>query len=88
VGDIARAVIGLVGSGSTVNVGARPGEKFHETLVTAEEAARSRYLGDTIVIGAEKAESGIWDGYTSDSAPRLKIDGVRSMIEPYVMGGR
>lgn len=75
-------------------VGIRPGEKLHETLISAEEARRTSDLGELLVIwpefafhtGAVSSRPGtpVPDGfeYSSDSAsPRLGLDETREMLE-------
>lgn len=75
-------------------VGIRPGEKLHETLISAEEARRTSDLGDVLVIWPEfqfhATLSGIRPGtpvpegfvYSSDQAePRLDLAATRAMVE-------
>jgi UDP-N-acetylglucosamine 4,6-dehydratase len=75
-------------------VGIRPGEKLHETLISAEEARRTSDLGDVLVIWPEfqfhTTLSGVRPGtpvpedfvYSSDSAePRLDLAATRAMVE-------
>lgn len=76
------------------SVGIRPGEKLHETLISAEEARRTSDIGDLLVIWPEfqfhQTLSGIRPGtpvpddfvYSSDSAqPRLDLDATRAKVE-------
>jgi len=76
------------------SVGIRPGEKLHETLISAEEARRTSDLGDVLCIWPEfhfhTTMSGVRPGkpvpddfvYSSDSAlPRLDLDATRAMLE-------
>jgi UDP-N-acetylglucosamine 4,6-dehydratase len=75
-------------------VGIRPGEKLHETLISAEESRRTSDLGDVLVIWPEfqfhQTLSGIRPGipvpegfeYSSDRAePRLGLDETRAKVE-------
>jgi UDP-N-acetylglucosamine 4,6-dehydratase len=75
-------------------VGIRPGEKLHETLISAEEARRTSDLGDVLVIWPEfqfhTTLRGIHPGtpvpedfvYCSDRAePRLDLEATRAMVE-------
>ena len=75
-------------------VGIRPGEKLHETLISAEEARRTSDLGDVLVIWPEfqfrATLSGVRPGkpvpedfvYSSDRAePRLDLAATRAMVE-------
>lgn len=75
-------------------VGIRPGEKLHETLISAEEARRTSDLDDVLVIWPEFQFHGsvsdlrpgipVPDGfvYSSDRAePRLDLAATRAMVE-------
>jgi UDP-N-acetylglucosamine 4,6-dehydratase len=75
-------------------VGIRPGEKLHETLISAEEVRRTCDLGDVLVVWPEfqfhSSLTSVRPGtpvpddfvYSSDSArPRLDLDATRAMIE-------
>jgi UDP-N-acetylglucosamine 4,6-dehydratase/5-epimerase len=75
-------------------IGIRPGEKLHETLISSEEARRTSDLGDVLVIWPEfqfhSTLSGIRPGtpvpadfaYSSDTAqPRLDLEATRAMLE-------
>ena len=75
-------------------VGIRPGEKLHETLISAEEARRTWDLDDVLVIWPEfqfhQTLTGVRPGrpvpedfvYSSDCAePRLDLDATRAMLE-------
>ncbi len=75
-------------------VGIRPGEKLHETLISAEEARRTSDLDDLLVIWPEfpfhQTLTGVRPGtpvpegfvYSSDSAePRLDLDATRAKVE-------
>lgn len=75
-------------------VGIRPGEKLHETLLSAEEARRTRDLDELMVIWPEFRFHGgaapvagrpLPEGfvYASDVAqPRLDVDETRALLEP------
>ena len=75
-------------------VGIRPGEKLHETLISAEEARRTSDLGDVLVIWPEfqfhqtlqrvRPGTPLPEGYvySSDCAePRLDLAATRAKIE-------
>ncbi len=75
-------------------IGIRPGEKLHETLISAEEARRTSDLDDLLVIWPEfqfhQTLTGVRPGtpvpegfvYSSDSAePRLDLDATRAKVE-------
>jgi UDP-N-acetylglucosamine 4,6-dehydratase/5-epimerase len=75
-------------------IGIRPGEKLHETLISCEEARRTSDLGEVLVIWPEfqfhSTLSGTRPGtpvaddfaYSSDTAkPRLDLDATRAMLE-------
>jgi len=75
-------------------VGIRPGEKLHETLISAEEARRTSDLDELMVIWPEFAYHNTLQNvrpgtpvpegfvYSSDSAePRLDLEATRAMIE-------
>ncbi|MEO8698604.1 MAG: UDP-N-acetylglucosamine 4,6-dehydratase (inverting) [Kofleriaceae bacterium] len=75
-------------------VGIRPGEKLHETLISAEEARRTSDLDDVMVVWPEfqfhQTLNGVRLGtpvpedfvYSSDRAePRLDLDATRAMVE-------
>jgi UDP-N-acetylglucosamine 4,6-dehydratase/5-epimerase len=75
-------------------VGIRPGEKLHETLISAEEARRTSDLGDVLVVWPEfqfhSTLNGVRPGtpvpedfvYSSDRAePRLDLAATRAMLE-------
>ncbi len=75
-------------------IGIRPGEKLHETLLSVEEARRTRDLGELMVVwpefqfhaGAPRVDGRpLPDGFTysSDVAePRLDVDETRGLLEP------
>ena len=75
-------------------IGIRPGEKLHETLISAEEARRTSDLDDVLVIWPEFQFHATLTGcrpgrpvpedfvYSSDSAePRLDLEATRTMVE-------
>jgi len=53
--DLARDLIGRADV-EIKTVGIRPGEKLHETLITAEEAGRARSEGDHLFVGSAMPE--------------------------------
>jgi UDP-N-acetylglucosamine 4,6-dehydratase len=75
-------------------IGVRPGEKLHETLISADECRRTSELGDVMVIWPEfafhasniRARPGtpLPDGFTySSDRPefRLDLDGTRALLD-------
>jgi FlaA1/EpsC-like NDP-sugar epimerase len=83
-----------------VFVGLRPGgEKMHETLLTAEEASRSRDIGPYMTLimphqhpWTERPEWGEFpmthDGERrSDTAPKLSVDELRALLASVPEGG-
>ncbi len=58
-------------------IGARPGEKLHETLVSEHEADRTSDEGDGFVIRPVPAVPHVPAAFTSVSADRLDVDGFR-----------
>lgn len=78
-----------------VNVGIRPGEKLHETLVSEDEARHSVELSDSFVIApmhpwwkghGEIAGRQLPDGfrYSSDTNPQwLTVDQLRELVSDY-----
>ena len=53
IGDLAEAIQRLFGRVGTQVIGTRHGEKLFETLMTAEEAARARDMGDYLCVKAD-----------------------------------
>lgn len=79
VGEIARAMIRLHGGGTYTVCGVRPGEKTHETLVTAEEMGRAVAEGSVIRVprGPSKTHG---TAFTSANAPRLTREELDTLI--------
>lgn len=96
VGVLAEAMISLFGyKGGIEEIGTRPGEKMHETLISTEEAARSEDCGKYFKIDPEvpgmdmkkyyfegKAKSGISlkDGYTSANTEQLSVEETKKLL--------
>lgn len=80
IGLQAQAVNELCGGLGVVVVGARPGEKRYETLLTREEGVRAIDMGGFYRIPAE-AGSGIpLPEYNSDNAPRLSLSQIKDKL--------
>jgi UDP-N-acetylglucosamine 4,6-dehydratase len=94
VGDLATALIELLGSKSPVRViGTRHGEKLHEVLVSREERARSedrdRYFRvsaddrdlnyEKYFVEGEQLISEL-DDYTSDNTRRLGVPAIKALL--------
>ena len=84
VGAMGNAVLSFVNRlpCEFVTRGVRPGEKLHETLVSAEEMGRARDLGEYIKVypvGSYRA-SGVPKAYTSDNTNRLDVQGVVDLL--------
>jgi len=69
-------------SGSGVKViGARPGEKLYETLLTKEEGVRAVDMGGFYRIPAAGAPAEVPIGeYNSDNAPRMTLVGIKAKL--------
>lgn len=89
IGDLARAVQCLFGDTGIQIIGLRHGEKWYETLMTAEERMRSEDMRDYFRISADsrdlnyekyvdrgRTEADRIEPYTSDNTERLTVDGV------------
>ena len=83
IGTQAQAVCQIFGkdpSGVQV-IGARPGEKMYETLLTKEEAVRAVDMGQFYRIPANGTPgSGIGE-YNSDNAPRMTLEQIQAKLE-------
>lgn len=91
IGDLAKAVQKLFGDTGTKIVGARHGEKAHETLMTSEERLRSEDTGKYFRVRADERDMNYekysaapidrrGEAYTSLTAPRLDADGVAKKL--------
>lgn len=91
IGDLAEAVQRLFGRVPVRVIGARHGEKLHETLMTREERMRSEDMGDHFRIPADgrdmnydgfvrPARAVEEDAYTSQNAERLDVEGVMARL--------
>ena len=93
IGNLAKAVQRLFGDTGMTIIGTRHGEKLYETLVTAEEMARSEDLGNYYRIRADHRDlnydlffaqgqnvQDAQESYTSVSAKLLDVDGVVSKL--------
>ena len=95
IGDVAQALVEIFNyKGGVKEVGIRPGEKIHETLVSEEEAFRTEDCGDYYKISPEvpgmdykkyyftgqKSASLLSEGYTSDNTKRLTKDETKKLI--------
>lgn len=93
---LAEAMVSLFDyKGGIQEIGTRPGEKMHETLVSTEEAARSEDCGKYFKINPEvpgmdikkyyyegRAKSGISleEGYTSANTEILDVEGMKKIL--------
>ncbi len=94
VGDVTGALIEIFNYKNGVkDVGIRPGEKMHETLVSDEETFRTEDCGDYYKISPEvpgmdykkyyftgQRPSNLTEGYTSANTERLTKDGVKKLL--------
>lgn len=95
VGDIAQALVELFKyKKGIINIGIRPGEKTHETLVSSEELRRTSDMGDYYKISPElpnidpkdyffKGEnkpSIPVEGYTSANTVRLTVKEIKKLL--------
>lgn len=83
IGDLAKAVQRLFGETGIQIVGARPGEKLYETMMTSEERIRSQDLGKCYrVLSEENARKsgekfeGEAEAFTSQNTHCLDVDGI------------
>lgn len=90
-GDLAKAVcryFDLSEDYPTEIIGARPGEKMHEALLTEEEAENATIKGDFIVVSKSNTSYvPLIVPYTSDTARRMDEDEVLALIEHVFEGG-
>jgi UDP-glucose 4-epimerase len=74
IGDLAQVMLDIFNSsvGSEI-VGARPGEKIHETLLTVEELRKAHFLGEYIRVDTHEGTEGqdTTQDYTSENTHRL-----------------
>ncbi len=95
VGDLAKAMCAIFSHKKGIkNIGIRPGEKMHETLVSQEECLRTKDQGLYYQITPEakqqnykkyyfqgnKANSLPSTGYTSSNAKRLNISEIKKLV--------
>lgn len=83
IGDLAKGVQKLFGDTGIQIIGARPGEKLYETMMTREECVRSQDLGKCYrVLPEERIKKqtrlsyGEVKAYTSQNAHCLDVDGI------------
>ena len=83
IGDLAKGVQRLFGDTGTMIIGARPGEKLYETLLTREERVRAEDMGNYFRVVPDSRESNdgwigstIEESYTSHHTQLLNVDGV------------
>jgi len=80
--DVATACAGF--EYPTELIGVRPGEKMHETLVSADEMRRAVELPDHFIVcpqgSTREGEHPVPVDYTSSNTIRLTTDEVRSML--------
>lgn len=90
-GDLASAVckyLDLPPDYPIEYIGARPGEKMHEALLTEEEASTAEVQGDFIVVRQGKAlTTPVTIPYKSDEAERMDEGAVLMLIQSVFEGG-
>lgn len=70
----------------TINIGIRPGEKLHETLVSSDEMRRAVELDDHFIICPPKSSrldgnrSNVIADYTSENTTRLTVEQIRTLL--------
>jgi len=92
IADLAEAVRILFRSETQIRiVGARPGEKLHETLATAEEIQKAHDMGEALRIpmnptdlidpSPELSKAFVLADYTSENTRRLSLNEVITLLE-------
>lgn len=92
IADLAEAVRILFRSETPIRiVGARPGEKLHETLATAEEIQKAHDMGEALRIpmnptdlidpNPELSKAFVLSDYTSENTRRLSLKEVITLLE-------
>lgn len=80
IGLQARAVNDICGGSGVVVVGARPGEKLYETLLTKEEGVRAVDMGGFYRIPAQPEGGAPVAEYNSHNAPRLSLEQIKAKL--------
>ncbi len=95
IGDVAQAMVEIFKYNKEIEeIGIRPGEKTHESLISSEETFRTEDCGDYYKIKPEVPEMDYrkyyfkgqrnnhlsHDGYTSANAERLSKDETKKLI--------
>lgn len=86
IGMQAQAVNELCGGTGVVIVGARPGEKLYETLLTKEEGVRAVDMGGFYRILAAPGGGTPVGEYNSHNAPRLTLCQIKAKLEEAMIG--
>lgn len=90
-GALAQAVCRYMNLPETypvVEIGMRPGEKMHESLLTEEEAEYASEVGDYLVVDRQAGKNGKIDiPYRSDLSERMDVDSVLNLIKTVFSGG-
>ena len=76
----------ISGGTGVVVVGARPGEKLYETLLTKEEGVRAVDMGGFYRIPAAPGGGAPVGEYNSHNAPRLTLDQIKAKLEEAIKG--
>lgn len=79
-GDLAEAFLSAVDA-DLIEVGMRPGERRHESLVSAAEAPFTSRVGNHFVISPGALQGGV-PPYSSDTATRLDVNALKRLIVP------
>lgn len=77
--DLAEAFIEFSGSGAICIVGPRPGEKRHESLLSAAEASRCVKRGGRVLLGTEPSSETV-EPIDSATAPRVSREELMSWL--------
>jgi len=77
-GDLADAFLSDFRA-DAIELGARPGERTHESLVSAAEAPFTSRVGDLFVISPGEYQTGV-SPYSSDSAAHLDVSALKRYL--------
>lgn len=81
-GDLAEAIGQLYDTESNIKIiGARPGERQHESLISVEEASIARMVNDYIVLSSNGTKALSKDLYCSNYAESMSIEEIKEKIK-------